>query len=112
VPELSLTAVFVFTLLEQNQVVGACALIKENENSYQLARMAVSPEFQGKGYGDALIYTAFAKPCEIRTSRIYLLSSTILAPAIALYSKYGFTIKYQGQHPDYQRCNIIMEITL
>ncbi|HUW28752.1 MAG TPA: GNAT family N-acetyltransferase [Sulfuriferula sp.] len=100
---------YIFTLLEQEQVVGVCALFKEDDNVFQLARMAVSPKSQGKGYGDALINAAFAKLRELKASRVYLLSNTILAPAIALYRKHGFTVLCEGQHPVYSRCNIVME---
>lgn len=100
---------YIFTLLKQEQVVGVCALFKEDNNVFQLARMAVSPAFQGKGYGDALINAAFAKLCELKASRVYLLSNTILAPAIGLYRKHGFTVLSEEQHPVYARCNIVME---
>ena len=100
---------YIFTLLENSRVVGVCALFKEANGVYQLARMAVSPEFQGKGYGNLLMDAAFAKLEDIGASRVYLLSNTILAPAIALYRKYGFTVQQEGQHPVYARCNIVLE---
>lgn len=100
---------YIFTLLEQGQVVGVCALFKEDDDVFQLARMAVSPESQGKGFGHALIDAAFDQLHKVGTSRVYLLSNTILAPAIALYRKHGFTVLCEGQHPVYSRCNIVME---
>ena len=103
---------YIFILLEEAQVVGTCALFKESDDVFQLARMAVHPAFQGKGYGDALVEAAFAKLCEIKARRVYLLSNTILAPAIALYRKHGFSVFRKGAHPVYARCNIVMEKTL
>lgn len=100
---------YIFTLLEDGRVAGVCALFKEADGVFQLARMAVSPVFQGKGYGNALMDSAFAKLRDIGASRVYLLSNTILVPAIALYRKYGFTVLHEGQHPVYARCNIVME---
>ena len=100
---------YIFTLLEDSRVAGVCALFKEADGAYQLARMAVSREFQGEGYGNLLMDTAFAKLQDIGASRVYLLSNTILAPAIALYRKYGFTVLREGQHPVYARCNIVLE---
>jgi ribosomal protein S18 acetylase RimI-like enzyme len=41
-----------------------------------------------------------------------LLSNTILNPAISLYQKHGFKTLRQGEHPDYKRCNIEMELQL
>jgi len=103
---------YIFTLLEEGQVVGVCALFKEGDNVFQLARMVVAPNFRGKGYGGVLINAAFEHLRKIEASQVYLLSNTILAPAIALYKKYGFTVQREGQHPVYARCNIIMEKTL
>lgn len=100
---------YIFTLLEDNQVIGVCALFKENDDVFQLARMAVNPEFQGKGYGNTLMDAAFKHLYKIGASRVYLLSNTILTPAIALYRKHGFTVLREGQHPVYARCNIEME---
>lgn len=100
---------YVFTLLMNNEIVGVCALFKEDDRAFQLARMAVAPEHQGKGYGDVLMDAAIDKLREIKASRVYLLSNTRLAPAISLYTKYGFTTVSEGQHPDYARCNIVME---
>ena len=100
---------YIFTLLKEGQVAGVCALFKEDNEVFQLARMAVHPAFQGKGYGDALIGAAFAKLREIKASRAYLLSNTILVPAIALYKKHGFSVLSEGVHPGYARCNIVME---
>ena len=40
---------------------------------------------------------------------VYLLSNTVLKPAIALYRKHGFHSLSEGPHPVYARCNIVME---
>jgi ribosomal protein S18 acetylase RimI-like enzyme len=100
---------FIFTLLAGRKAVGVCALFKEDDHTFQLARMAVAPEHQGKGYGDALMRAAIGKLREIKANRVYLLSNTILVPAISLYQKHGFTTISEGQHPIYARCNIVME---
>jgi hypothetical protein len=43
---------------------------------------------------------------------IFLLSNTILEPAITLYKKHGFETVSLGPHPDYDRCNIEMNLKL
>lgn len=100
---------FIFTLLADSEAVGVCALFKEDDHTFQLARMAVAQEYQGKGYGDVLMNAAIGKLREIKASRVYLLSNTILVQAISLYQKHGFTTIREGQHPAYARCNIVME---
>ncbi len=100
---------YIFSLVENGHVVGVCALFKDDDAVFQLARMAVKQEHQGKGYGEALLSAAIAKLREIKASRVYLLSNMILIPAINLYKKHGFTVFSMGQHPVYARCDIVME---
>jgi putative acetyltransferase len=100
---------YVFTAIERRTVVGTCALFKEDSDVFQLARMAVLKKRQGLGYGNLLIEAALRKLTEINAKKVYLLSNTLLVPALALYQKYGFTTSSQGQHPIYARCNIVLE---
>lgn len=102
----------ILSLVENGRVVGACALFKEGEHRYQLARMAVAPEMRGRGHGEQLITAALAKAHELGATTVYLNSNTRLAPAIALYRKHGFVPIAEGCHPVYARCNIVMEKTL
>ena len=99
----------IISLVEEGRVVGVCALFKESSHRYELARMAVEPSERGKGFGDILIEAALVRARELGASSVYLLSNTILKPAIALYRKHGFTTLSEGPHPAYARCNIVME---
>lgn len=103
---------YVFTLLENREVVGVCALFKDKDNTFQLARMAVSKAYQGQGYGNALLEAALAKLMEIKAGKVYLLSNSRLASAIALYKKHGFTITHEGAFPMYARVDVVMERSL
>ena len=100
---------YIFTLEVDGDIVGACALFNEGEGVYELARMAVTPSAQGRGYGKALMDAALAKLHEIGATRVVLLSNTVLTAAISLYRRYGFTVVSEGKHPIYARCNIVME---
>lgn len=102
----------IISLHEGGRVVGVCALFKESADSYQLARMAVEPSERGKGYGNTLLEAALDSAKKKGARRVVLFSNLVLAPAIALYRKYGFATKYEGKHPLYARCNIVMERTL
>lgn len=103
---------FIFSLACDNHVVGVCALFKENAERYQLARMAVEPNCRGAGYGRALVDHALRHAQSLGAKSVYLLSNTVLEPAIALYQRFGFTPVSTGQHPVYARCNIVMERAL
>ena len=102
----------ILSLVDGDRVVGVCALFKEADQRFQLARMAVEPGERGKGYGEALIVAALRKARERGAKTVHLLSNTVLGPAIALYRKHGFRAVSEGPHPVYARCNIVMELSV
>lgn len=102
----------ILSLVEDGRVLGVCALFKEGEHRYQLARMAVAPEARGRGYGEQLMSAALAKARQRGAHTVYLNTNTVLAPAIALYRKHGFVTIAEGCHAVYARCNLVMEKTL
>ena len=99
---------YIFSLVEDGVVQGVCALFNNGNGIYELARMAVSPNSQGKGYGKKLIEHALTKLTEIEAQQVFLVSNTKLTTAIELYKKYGFKTTSEGQHPVYTRANIVM----
>lgn len=100
---------YVFSLVSEGRVLGVCALFNQGNGTFELARMAVSPQSQGKGLGHKLMLTCLAKLSEIGAQKVYLVSNTKLDAAIALYKAHGFKTISQGQHPVYSRANIVME---
>ncbi len=103
----------IFVALYKNEPLGVCALIKMNDAKYdyELAKMAVSPEAQGKNLGYVLGQAIIDKAKSLGASNLYLESNTILQPAISLYQKLGFQ-KVVGIPSPYERCNIQMELKL
>lgn len=101
----------IFMAVHNGEIVGTCALIKMNDNSYELAKMAVTEKAQGKGIGWLLGQAAINLARELKAEKVFLESNTVLKPAINLYQKLGFR-KIVGQHSPYQRCNIQMELKL
>lgn len=95
----------------QGEIVGTCALIKKDEETYELAKMAVAECARGKGIGWLLGQASLAKARELGAKIVYLESNTVLEPAIQLYKKLGFR-KIVGQPSPYTRCNIQMELRL
>lgn len=93
--------------------VGVCALVKMKDPIYdfEVAKMAVSPEAQGKSIGWLLGKAIIQKAKDFGAEKIYLESNTVLKPAINLYIKLGFK-KITGRHTPYNRCNIQMELIL
>lgn len=101
----------IYMARHNGEIVGTCALIKINKNTYELAKMAVAKRARGKGIGWLLGQVAIAKARELGAETIFLESNTILEPAIKLYRKLGFQ-KIVGQPSAYERCNIQMELKL
>lgn len=103
----------IFVALYNDEPVGVCALIKMNdpEYGYELAKMAVSPNVQGKSIGWLLGQEVVKAAKELGASKLYLESNTLLKPAINLYQKLGFK-KIVGRSTPYARCNIQMELLI
>ncbi|MBT1685005.1 GNAT family N-acetyltransferase [Fulvivirgaceae bacterium PWU37] len=97
--------------LYDDTAVGACALIPMDATTFELAKMAVAPEMQGRHIGWTLGQAAFEKARALGATKLYLESNTILKPAIHLYHKLGFK-KVTGLPSPYERCNIQMEAIL
>ncbi|KAA3616863.1 MAG: GNAT family N-acetyltransferase [Calditrichaeota bacterium] len=104
---------FIFIALFDDQPVGVVAMLKMNDPLYdfELAKMAVSQNFQGKGIGYQLGEAVIRKAKMVGARNVYLESNTKLKPAIALYKKLGFKKIAQHETP-YERCNIQMGIEL
>ncbi|MDF2189404.1 GNAT family N-acetyltransferase [Paraflavitalea sp. CAU 1676] len=99
----------IFMALWQGEPVGACALIKISDDEFELAKMAVSDQVQGKGIGYALGKACIEKAHEAGAKKVMLLSNTVLKPAIHLYTKLGF-VEVPLPPTEYERANIKMEI--
>ncbi|MDO7874453.1 bifunctional helix-turn-helix transcriptional regulator/GNAT family N-acetyltransferase [Hymenobacter sp. ASUV-10] len=96
----------------QGRIVGTCALLRMDDEGYELAKMAVSPTAQGLGIGFRLGEAAIARARTLGARRLYLESNTKLVPALQLYHKLGFRKTVAGQPSPYARCNIQMELLL
>lgn len=103
----------ILVALYNNEPVGVCALMKMDDPvyEYELAKMAVSPNVQGKSIGWLLGKAAVEKARALGAKKLYLESNTILQPAINLYHKLGFQ-KVIGHATPYERCNIQMELVI
>jgi DNA-binding MarR family transcriptional regulator/N-acetylglutamate synthase-like GNAT family acetyltransferase len=104
---------FILVAMYNGEPAGVCALVKMDDPmfDFELAKMAVSPKFQGHHIGYKLGLAAIEKAKAEGASRIYLESNTLLKPAIRLYDKLGF-VKLTGRPSPYERCNIQMELAI
>lgn len=95
----------------EGELVGTAALLKLDEETMELAKMAVSPKAQGKNIGYLLGQACIEKAKEMGAKKLFLESNTKLVPAISLYRKLGF-MKVTGRPSPYERSNIQMELEL
>lgn len=92
----------------KNQIVGTVTLLKIDEFTFELSKMAVTEKFQGLGIGKRLMEYCinFAKKNKIK--KLLLYSNTILVTALKMYKKFGFT-EVNLDSSIYKRSNIKME---
>lgn len=101
-----------FALDADGTAAGCCALIPHPElDSHELAKMAVSPHYQGHGIGLRLGTALISYAHQHGVRRIYLEGNTKLTASIKLYRHLGFKeVELEGQK--YERCDILMELHL
>jgi GNAT superfamily N-acetyltransferase/DNA-binding MarR family transcriptional regulator len=102
---------FIVMALREGRAVGTCAMLKRPDDSYELAKMAVTPAEYGKGIGELLARAALARARQRGAQRVYLESNSRLEPAIYLYRKLGFR-EFSGGPSPYARCDVQMELKL
>ncbi len=102
----------IFFVVDEEGVRGTCAVIRHDAETWELAKMAVSPSARGRGYGDRLVEAAiaFARSTPART--LMLQSNSRLSPALTLYRKHGFRDVPLDPGTGYSRADIQLEIPL
>jgi putative acetyltransferase len=93
------------------EAVGTCALLRNDDGSFELAKMAVAEAVQGRGIGEALGRAAVSRARERGAGRLELLSNTALAPALRLYERLGF-VRVPLPATAYRRADVKMVLEL
>ncbi len=98
----------IFYAQYQNEIVGTVSLIKIDDSSFELSKMAVTYGVQGLGIGKKLLQHCIDAAKDQRSEKIIIYSNRRLTPAINLYLKFGFeeVILEDGV---YERADIKME---
>jgi GNAT superfamily N-acetyltransferase len=102
---------YIFIAELSDEIVGTCALLREEEGLFELAKMTVSESVRGLGVGRALGEAAIAHARAIGARRVELLTNSSLAPAISLYHALGFVDVPLGD-TEYGRANVRMVLDL
>ena len=102
----------IFFACSDNVVLGTVALIEFGGNTFELAKMAVSPESRGLGIGNKLMAACIGYAKVRGRDKIILESNTRQAAAIALYRKFGFVETPLDPQSHFVRANIRMELNI
>jgi len=102
---------YIFMAELNDRAVGTCALMREDEGVFELAKMTVSESVRGLGVGRALGAATIAHARAIGARRVELFTNSSLAPAIALYRSLGFVDAPVGK-TDFVRADVHMVLDL
>lgn len=98
----------IFYVQYKDVIVGTVSLLKMDNQTFELSKMAVSEGIQGLGIGKKLLQHCIEVAKEQQIKKLILYSNRSLKPAIHLYEKFGF----EGialEEGIYERADIKME---
>jgi DNA-binding MarR family transcriptional regulator/L-amino acid N-acyltransferase YncA len=94
------------------RVIGTCAIIPNGFQSYELVKMAVAPEFQGRQAGKKLTLAAIEMAKTKKARELVARTSPKLEAANKLYRSLGFEYGGKDKSHDYQRPTILLKLNL
>lgn len=103
---------YIFMAEYDTIIVGCFSFIPHKKGYFELGKMAVHQDYQGKGVGKQLLTYAIAIAKEHNWKGIILYSSTKLPIALHIYRKQGFKdIELEKELP-YARSDVKMKLSL
>ena len=96
---------------EDGRIVGSAALMPEHEGVYELAKMAVTEAYRGRGISRLLIDACLQAAKQLNAEKITLFSNHQLTTAISLYEKYGFR-HVEVKNSPFATADVRMELIL
>lgn len=90
-------------------IVGTGSLMKMEEATYEIAKMAVTEAWQGQGIGGRILRALIERARGKKARRLFIVSNTKLETAIQLYRRHGFADSKENRHRHYERGNITLE---
>jgi putative acetyltransferase len=98
----------IFIVESDGQTIGCCALMAMADGGFEVAKMTVTPAARGLGVARRLLEACEAAARAAGAHRLYLETSSTLAPARALYDSFGFKDLPPAPTP-YARADVWME---
>jgi GNAT superfamily N-acetyltransferase len=94
------------------EIVGTAAAVASGSGRFELAKMAVSPDAQGRGIGRLLGEAVIGFARSSGGQLVFLLTNSRLANAIHLYERLGFQHRPLPEDTGYRRADVYMELPL
>ncbi len=98
--------------LEQEKVIGTCALIRMGATKAELAKLTVADDARGQGIGRRLTVAIIDQARVMGIDHIILLSNNKLRSAIHLYESLGFRHTPLPADVKYATADVYMELRL
>ena len=102
----------IFFAVFDQEVIGTAAMISASDKVFELAKMAVRKDFQGRGVGKLLLKRCISFAKERNALEIFLLTNDVLKPALNLYLSSGFVLNDEYDDERYERGNTKMHLIL
>ncbi|HMS11430.1 MAG TPA: GNAT family N-acetyltransferase [Pyrinomonadaceae bacterium] len=102
----------VFFALADGAVAGTVAMVRTDADTYELTKMAVDPEFQGRGIANHLMRACIDLATADGVNKVFLETHSKLPAAIALYRKFGFVETPRDPGSQYSRAEVRMELAI
>jgi GNAT superfamily N-acetyltransferase len=102
----------IYVALENQVVIGTCALVPHGPEVFEVAKLAVSPAARGRGVGRQLVDACLAFARRRGARQAVLLSSSRLGSALRLYAEVGFRSAPVPPDTPYVTADVYMELDL
>jgi len=99
---------YIFFARYNDEIIGTGALIKADEETFELTKMSVTEKYQGLKVGRKLAIKAIEQFESLGAKTLFLESNSRLKPALHLYEKLGFEHQPKKTDSHYQRADVYM----
>ena len=99
---------FIFYARYNGEIIGTVSLLKIDDSTFELSKMAITSKIQGLGIGKKLIDHCLSFAKENQIEKVILYSNRKLLTALHLYRKFGFE-EIELETGNYERADIKME---
>ncbi|MEP6833656.1 MAG: GNAT family N-acetyltransferase [Gemmatimonas sp.] len=102
----------VFFAMDGDVPIGTVAVLRMDADTFELAKMTVTPTHQGRGIGEQLGHAAIDWAREHKVRMLVLETNRKLAGAIRLYERLGFVHATRPTPSEFARADVYMQLDL